>query len=605
MTEPAAGDLQGELLVVKSQTIESLGQLDSLATTVGIDTLAEDLTKLRIPKLEEERFILVVLGEFNHGTSPFVNALCGQAILPAGITPTTATLNHLVHAPAPYAKAHLFDDTVVDVEVKQIADWVTVEGKQAERVHYLEIGWPADILKHRLTIVDTPGVNDINEQRAEITYGYVPRADAVLFLLDATQVLKQSERTFLEQRILKRSKDKLIFVLGKIDLLAPDEREEALRYAREHLSAILPEPHIFPLSAKRALSKNEADRQSAGLDHLVKYLDDFLVRERGRVLLDNAIGDGQRVAAYLRQNLGIKRRSLDLAIDELEIRIDRVRSQLANAHANLKSHHQKIAAETQAIKAGVRLDLEGFVEEVKRRLPDEIEHADADDVKKFLQPFLEDIWKHWAEQEGDKIAGQLERLAEEIIQITNENVGEAMDTLAREFGTADTKIELNVDTLKYDVGVFALGALGTGIFLFVNTLVGGVLTLAAPILAVIFKERIASEVKAQAKKSLPEVIDRAAHAIGPRFEAIIDDFQAKLDDFVSAAGDALYRGIGEILDKALAERRSAGESTEQQIARLSGELDTLTGIEQSLNGQRERLWASSTDSTSSPPISAT
>ena len=89
MTEPAAGDLQGELLVVKSQTIESLGQLASLATTVGLDTLAEDLTKLRIPKLEEERFILVVLGEFNHGKSTFVNALCGQAILPAGITPTT------------------------------------------------------------------------------------------------------------------------------------------------------------------------------------------------------------------------------------------------------------------------------------------------------------------------------------------------------------------------------------------------------------------------------------------------------------------------------------------------------------------------------------
>ena len=35
-----------------------------------------------------------------------------------------------------------------------------------------------------MTLVDTPGVNDINEARAEITYNYVPRADAVLFLLD-------------------------------------------------------------------------------------------------------------------------------------------------------------------------------------------------------------------------------------------------------------------------------------------------------------------------------------------------------------------------------------------------------------------------------------
>ena len=47
-------------------------------------TLANDLVGTRIPKLEEERFALVVLGEFNHGKSTFVNALCGAAILPGG-----------------------------------------------------------------------------------------------------------------------------------------------------------------------------------------------------------------------------------------------------------------------------------------------------------------------------------------------------------------------------------------------------------------------------------------------------------------------------------------------------------------------------------------
>ena len=40
----------------------------------------------------------------------------------------------------------------------------------------------------------------------------------------------------------------------------------------------------------------------------------------------------------------------------------------------------------------------------------------------------------------------LERLAEEIIQITNENVAEVMATLAKELGPADTRIDLEVDT---------------------------------------------------------------------------------------------------------------------------------------------------------------
>ena len=34
-------------------------------------------------------------------------------------------------------------------------------------------------------------------------------------------MLKQSERAFLEQRILRRSRDKLLFVIGKADLLSP------------------------------------------------------------------------------------------------------------------------------------------------------------------------------------------------------------------------------------------------------------------------------------------------------------------------------------------------------------------------------------------------
>ena len=91
--------------------------------------------------------------------------------------------------------------------------------------------------------------------------------------------------------------------------------------------------------------------------------------------------------------------------------------------------------------------------------------------------------------------------------------------MSRELGPADTQIDLEVDTLKYDVGVFALGALGTGIFLFVNTLVGGLLTLAAPILAVVLKERVAGEIKAQAKKSAPEVIEQGGGRGGAALRA--------------------------------------------------------------------------------------
>lgn len=590
---------------MKDKLLEALRRTAELASEVGMTSLETELRKTRIPKIEEERFFLIVVGEFNHGKSTFVNALCGAAILPAGITPTTATINHLVWASEPTAVAYLSDDKGRWVDPKRLADWVTIEGKEVANVKYVEIGWPAEILRDRVTLVDTPGVNDINEQRAEITYGYLPRADAVLFLLDGAQVLKQSERSFLEQRILRRSRDKLIFVLGKIDLLAPDEREEALRYAREHLSRVVPEPVIFPVSAKRALDPDPEKQLASGLGPLRAYLGDYLAEQRGKVLLDNGIADGLRTLSYLRQNLGIKRRSLGLALDELEERIARVRAQLDGAKANLRAHHAKIRARTDAIKAGVRIDLDAFGKELLERLPSEVDRAEADDIKKYFQLFLQDTWKAWAEEEGDKLAEQLENLAEEIIQVTNEDVAQAMAILARELGPADARIEIDVDTLKYDVGVFALGALGTGIFLFVNTLVGGLLTLAAPIIAVVVKERVSGAIKQQAKQALPEVVEKAEAAILPRFEQIIDDFQGRLTDFVTAAGDALHRGISEVLDRALAERRAQGVDVTGRQGEVDQQLARLGEIEARLTALREELWASSTDSTGSPTSSAT
>ena len=599
MSDPTSTETGGLIRdrETKAELRASLIDLTTLARDVGLASLANDLESTRIPKLDREQFHLVVLGEFNHGKSTFVNALLGEAVLPAGITPTTAAINHLVWAESPRARAFLHDGTTVEVDPRRLADWVTIEGKELiahpGAVRHVEVGWPAPILRDHLTLVDTPGVNDINEQRAEITYSYIPRADACLFLLDGAQVLKQSERIFLEQRILRRSRDKLIFVLGKIDLLAPDEREEALAFCRTNLARIVADPVIFPLSAKRWL---KGDKAGSGMQPLLDHLAGWFARERGRVLLDNGVGDGLRTVSYLRSHLGIRRRSMSLALDELEARIARVRKELDERKATLRAMHEKIRAESAAIAATVRLDVDDFARTFAEALPAEIDRADAADVKKHLPGFLQDTWKSFAEAEGDKIAELLEKLAEEIISVTNENVQAAMQTLAEQLGPAETRVELDVDTLKYDVGVFALGALGTGIFLFVNSLVGGLLTLAAPILAVVFAERHASEVKSQAKARAVEAVEKARAAVQARFGEIVEDFAGRLADFVNTAGETLHRGISEVLDRALADRRAQGEDVASAEQVIAAQVARLSGIERRLEALRERLWASSTES---------
>jgi hypothetical protein len=439
-----------------------------------------------------------------------------------------------------------------------LAKWVTVDGLAKEKekpngdgIHHVEITHPAPLLENQLTIVDTPGVNDINEQRAEITYGYLPRADAAIFLLDATQILTASERQFLEERILRSSRDRLLFVVAKADLLDDKELAEALAFARLHLTAIVPEPEIFPVSAKRALA---GDRAGSGLDAFTAALGATVANERRRLLLDNALADASRLTAFIRQSLAIRRRSLELPLPELEERIARAHTRLTTGKQVLSTAAETVRAETAALKARVRQDR--------------------------------------TEQEGEKLAAELERLAETVIQVANENIRAVAADVAGELGPSETKVDIKVDTLRYDASVFALGALGTTVFLFINSLVGGMLTLAAPLLAFVLRGKVAAEIKGEAKQQAPLAVDRVAAVVGPKLDEVIDGFGARLLEFVAQAGDALARGIADVLDQALRDRR--GAETEQAATgdakRIDASLHELKRIDERIADIRQGVW---------------
>ena len=423
-----------------------LADLGAAAEAAGLPSVARDVRETRLPKLDDERFTIVVLGEFNHGKSTFINALLGRPVLPTGITPTTAVLAHISQGAKEGATLVLESGERKAIDVKKLGEWLTVEGLAGKRapkgegrgIHHVELTHPTAVLGDRVTIVDTPGVNDINDQRAEITYGYLPRADAAVFLLDATQILTASERQFLEERILRSSRDRLLFVVAKADLLDAAELAETLAFARKHLSAIVAEPVVLPVSAKRALAGAASDVGPRAVA-VVAELGATVANERRRLLLDNALGDATRLSAFVRQSLAIRRKSFELPMDELETRIGRAKDKLRSGQKALETAAETIRAETAALKARVRQDLADFTAEFRARLPGDIDAVDGADVQRYLSFFVQDTWKAWTEAEGELVAAELDRLAEQIIQVTNENIREVTQSVSGELGPSDTR----------------------------------------------------------------------------------------------------------------------------------------------------------------------
>jgi tRNA U34 5-carboxymethylaminomethyl modifying GTPase MnmE/TrmE len=601
----------------RADVISALRDLLGVADSVGAKTLSARLGADLVQKLEADRFHLVVVGEFNHGKTTFVNALLGATILPVGVTPTTAVIHHLEYSaepraevvfasgrrsPLPFDEVKLFSVGQAKAPEHEIGHVPVPSAPAADtEVKHLEVGYPAELLRERVVLVDTPGVNDLSLQRADITYSYIPRSDAVLFLLDAGQPLKESERVFLQEKLLRQSRDKIIFVVTKRDIWDGDEERQALAYIRTELGKLVKAPVVFAVSAEKLL---DGDAAASGMPDLLAHLTKFLADERGRILLDNALGEGIEASKLLKKGVDARRRACMMSIEELGRRIDILEKDLAGQSRTIEERRAGIREEVAAIRAWVKRDLDHFVIDVEKQLPAIIDQASGTDIKVHLGGFLERTITAWAQAETKEIAAALEALAEKTIALVREDAHDAAKRLGEALGGDVKAPNVEVDTFGYDVGVVALATVGFGV-LFTNVFLGAALFAAAPLLAVYVRSMVETESKKRAKELAPGTLRDAAGKIGPKLDEMVNQFASRLDAWVVTAGEELHREVIEVLTSSRTEREKSQPSTEDAVKECDAQAEHLVSVNSRLEGLRASLWTPRNGETSPlPPVSS-
>ncbi|HMJ13923.1 MAG TPA: dynamin family protein, partial [Polyangiaceae bacterium] len=526
----------------KLAVVAALRDLSRLAGRVGARTLAERVEREIASKLESDRFHLVVVGEFNHGKTTFVNALLGRPVLPTGVTPTTAVIHHVVHAPEPQAAVIRDSGARDSLAFEDLRSFAAGGAHAGDPVRYLEVGYPAELLRERIVLVDTPGVNDLSLTRAEITYGYIPQSDAVLFVLDAGQPVKESERQFLEQQIIGKSREKIVFVVAKSDIWSAEERREALGYVRERLAHVVQNPPVFPISAQAALAGRV---EESGLPELSAHLTRFLADERGRIALQNALGEGTRALNVLGRGLDARRRAATMTQGQLAKRLELLERDLHGHADTIEKRRMMIREEAAAIKAWARRDVDRFGDDVLRQLPALLEKASGDDVRQHLGAFLEQAFREWAAAETREIATSLEQLAERTLALVRDDAHDVGKRVSEALGTDLQAPRIEVDTFAQDVGVFAVLSLGVGV-LFANAMLGGLLIVAAPALALWNRDRAEVMIRKRALEVAPVALREAAAKVSPKIDEMVDGFAERLEVWVVTAGEELHREIIEV-----------------------------------------------------------
>lgn len=344
--------------------------------------------------LKSENFNIVIVGEFSRGKSTFINALLGKRVLPSSTKPTTTIINKISFGEEPEFTINFRESSsvkkVTEDEFKDITaklepdyddeDEVEEYNKNLEfisSISYAEIKYPTRICEEGIEIVDTPGTNDLDQAREEITFKFIPKSDIAILLLSANQILSQTEINFLKERILDNDIKKVFFIINFKDRLETEQdREKVMAYAVEHLSDIVDDPKIFMVSAKGALNYRRKEKgesfkgavpdtlEETGFIEMEKDLVRYLTQERGQAKLKKHIDRSCKLADDLiNSTISIKLESVELSLADLEKKLNKVRPHLEECKKRSKSIIGKMKATLYNLE-------DGFVNHYKKGLED-------------------------------------------------------------------------------------------------------------------------------------------------------------------------------------------------------------------------------------------
>jgi len=395
----------------------------------GIGVLRQDL--------RANMYSVVVLGEFKRGKSTLLNALIGNQLLPVDVTPTTAAIHVLRYSETPLVRIHYADGTIQDrsYSTAVLEEYVAGADFSPESLQYIEVGIPSPLLQHGMVYIDTPGVDDLNQQRMDVTYRFVPRADAIIFLLDATAPVRRSEQEFLVSTVLASGVERILFVANFADMVDDDEKEELLGQTERRLAAVLGNQQypVILLSARQALQgvleDDTAVIEVSGFPSLLARLRD--IQCHGPASQEKVSRYSGRLLRLLRDALReseMQEMVLVSSDEAIGTQLALLREELQRREARKAAISQWVHDRDQEIIAIVRKSLNYFAAEMQDDVDELVKGFKGTDFKEFVEDRIPTLVKR-------RLKGWLESHTAPLVSLLSQLDRQLASGLAREFQT--------------------------------------------------------------------------------------------------------------------------------------------------------------------------
>ena len=315
----------------KARLLEQLGRLARLLLPPFPDLIPNVESLLK--KIQDEKFNLVVVGQFKRGKSTLVNALIGEEILPTAVVPLTSIVTILRYGPVEKITVTFASGSIVTISREKLPEYVTEKRnpENVKKVQSVDIELPVSFLEAGVQLVDTPGVGSIYSHNTDAANHFLPESDATIFLMTADQPLSIGEVEFL--RNVREHVTKIFFVLNKVDMLSESDKHEAAEFIRDSLSKEMSVPRdsirLFLLSSKSALrarlQKEKRLEAESNILSLENSLAQFLDEEKANVMVSSAARRAKRITAEASTLAKLRLKAYSESTESLQKKVDEFR----------------------------------------------------------------------------------------------------------------------------------------------------------------------------------------------------------------------------------------------------------------------------------------
>ena len=566
--------------------------VDRLATLAVVPR--ETLDDLK-QKIDGRRFDLVVAGQYKRGKTSLINALVGAELLPVAVVPLTSIVTALSYGPHPTASVILETGESRQIPLDELANYVTERRNpnNEKRVREAYVTYPSPWLRGGVRLIDTPGVGSVYQKNTDVAHRFLPKADAVLFLLSVDQPISQAECEFLAS--VREHSDKILFILNKTDLLSETELAESVEFTREALAQIIgAPPKLFPLSARLALAarlRGDEELQSTSrMPELSQALREFLAKEKDSVLAASIGRQVRRAVSQARFDLELELKSLTTPLAELERKVrlfEEKRTEVLLTGEDLDVLVGNDAG--RALQRPLEEELKAFKDELKREVVAKIEAKYREQRSLPLRELhramentaiaaIREGFDEWQAGESAAIEKTFEafcaRHGATIDGVVDELFRFASDLFAVPFAPQSVATFHGIEShfqYKFWSEPPSLRVLTSSLMLALPSVVGGRLVL--------------NRVREFALESIEMQAGRMRYDFGQRLDKALAVFRHELSHKVGGAID----GIAAAVQKAL-NRKAAGESASvARLEALTATLRALDEIDESIAGIAERM----------------